>query len=936
MKFSPDDPKLTAYVLGELDKTEAAAIEQELKNSAELRQAVDEIRATAEFLKTEFATEEKLSLSAQQKQTIAAELPPTNLIPMPKRKIAVFVSISAIAAAVMFILTWGFRFTSTEPKLATNPSPYKYAQNAEQAKRNELAAQKNAEGEKAPGPAVQPADVHNTAQGQEAVQNSTKLAHDGQLLFEMGKLDQAEGKLREAKKLNADSASAQYYLNLIEERRFRRSTADHELVEKQKIVDVAKEWNEPLGRQTLPSSPPLTQNHKVIPPTTTGNRVIVLDETAGVFPSTGNANPTPSQKAEPSLGLEAGLNSPDSASVAAAAGVSVNGSLASVLPSTKSSDYYGLGAGKQDPNVATASGRSHFGSRTTGDLNGRGEAERLAIRKTGAATTTLGSKNAKEYAFGNRVVQLGDDQRGSIVASTRGFYDDGVEDFEVPVAAGKIPTRSLRQKNYDRSGTARYPQYIENAFESVVNAPLSTVSIDVDTASYANVRRFLSQNQMPPRDAVRVEELINYFTYSYPQPQGSDPFSVNMEVAGCPWNKEHRLVRVGLKGKEMAQDKRPPSNFVFLIDVSGSMSPSERLPLIKQALRMLVKKMTENDRIGIVVYAGNAGVVLESTSCVNKEKILEALDRLEAGGSTNGGDGIEKAYALAEENFIKGGVNRVILATDGDFNVGISDQNALVNLIQKKAKSGVFLSALGVGTDNYKDALMQKLADKGNGNYHYLDTLEEAQKVLIQQMNGTLVTIAKDVKIQIEFNPAQVQSYRLIGYEKRIMEAQDFNNDKKDAGEIGAGHTVTALYEIVPTGVDEEEPRPAVDDLKYQSKPRRITPKTDRREPRSDDSNELLTLKLRFKKPDGDTSKLIEFPLHENGKKFSNASTDFRFATAVAGFGMLLKDSEYRGNIGYDQVRELAEGAKGDDKEGYRSEFINLVKKAKSLDRNRE
>jgi len=487
----------------------------------------------------------------------------------------------------------------------------------------------------------------------------------------------------------------------------------------------------------------------------------------------------------------------------------------------------------------------------------------------------------------------------------------------------------------ERGDTARYPQYIENSFDSVLNAPLSTFSIDVDTASYANVRRFLTQGQMPPHDAVRVEEMVNYFIYNYPPPRDGEPFSVNMETAGCPWNKAHRLVRVGLKGKEIAQDKRPPSNFVFLIDVSGSMSPSERLPLIKQALRMLVKRMTENDRIGIVVYAGNAGVVLESTSCVSKEKILEALDRLEAGGSTNGGEGIQKAYALAEENFIKGGVNRVILATDGDFNVGMTDQNELVNMIQRKAKSGIFLSTLGVGTDNYKDALLQKLADKGNGNYHYLDTLEEAQKVLIQQMNGTLVTIAKDVKIQIEFNPAQVKSYRLIGYEKRILEAQDFNNDKKDAGEIGAGHTVTALYEIVPASADEEL-SPAVDDLKYQ--PKKHATKVRQTERRaldySSENGELLTLKLRYKKPDGDTSKLIKFSLNDDGKKFSSASTDFQFAASVASFGMFLKDSEYKGKFSYEAILETAQSAKGDDKEGYRAEFINLVKKAKSLDRN--
>ena len=474
--------------------------------------------------------------------------------------------------------------------------------------------------------------------------------------------------------------------------------------------------------------------------------------------------------------------------------------------------------------------------------------------------------------------------------------------------------------------TPTYPHLIENSFLTALNHPLSTFSIDVDTASYANVRRFLNEGRMPPPDAVRIEEMVNYFKYNYPQPRGEDPFAANIEIAGCPWNSEHRLVRIGLKGREIAQDKRPPSNFVFLIDVSGSMQPPERLPLIKQALRQLVKKMTENDRVAIVVYASNAGIKLQSTSCSQKEKILEAIDELDAGGSTAGAAGIQAAYDVAQENFIKGGVNRVLLCTDGDFNVGITDQGQLVKMIQDKAKGGVSLTTLGVGTDNYKDALMQKLADKGNGNYAYLDTLEEAQKVLIEQMSGTLVTIAKDVKIQIEFNPAQVSAYRLIGYEKRMLRKEDFNNDAKDAGEIGAGHTVTALYEIVLVGGEIRGGE--VDDLKYQhpaeEKPERYV---------SDGSKELLTLKLRYKQPDGDKSRLLEFPVTDNGRRFNNASTDFKFAAAVAEFGMLLRDSEFKGSSSYGAVLELAGEAKGADAEDYRSEFLNLVRKAQELQR---
>jgi secreted protein with Ig-like and vWFA domain len=385
--------------------------------------------------------------------------------------------------------------------------------------------------------------------------------------------------------------------------------------------------------------------------------------------------------------------------------------------------------------------------------------------------------------------------------------------------------------------TAAYDHIVENPFLDAKSNPLSTFSIDVDTASYSNIRRFINQGQLPPKDAVRLEEMINYFTYDYPQPNDGKPFSINLDVAGCPWEMSHRLVRVGLKGREIAVDKRGASNLVFLLDVSGSMTPAERLPLIKQSMRLLVEKLTENDRVAIVVYAGASGLALPSTTGDHKDEILAALEQLQPGGSTNGAEGIELAYKIAAGNFIKGGVNRVILATDGDFNVGVTNQGDLIRLIQEKAKSGVFLSVLGVGTDNLKDSTMQNLADKGNGNYAYLDSLEEGRKVLVQQMNGTLVTIAKDVKIQVEFNPARVASYRLIGYEKRMLRKEDFNNDKIDAGEIGAGHTVTALYEVVPAGTASRAP---VDPLKYSGESAPAA---------ASGSNEMLTVKLRHKAP---------------------------------------------------------------------------------------
>jgi len=481
--------------------------------------------------------------------------------------------------------------------------------------------------------------------------------------------------------------------------------------------------------------------------------------------------------------------------------------------------------------------------------------------------------------------------------------------------------------------TATYDKVEENPFLPAATNPLSTFSIDVDTASYANVRRFINSGSLPPKDAVRVEEMINYFTYDYKEPEGDKPFSIDLDATSCPWEPSHRLLRIGLKAREVANEKRPASNLVFLLDVSGSMMPAERLPLVKQAMRLLVDKLTENDRVAIVIYAGGSGLALKSTPGNEKEKILRALEELQAGGSTNGAEGIELAYKVAADNFIKGGVNRVILATDGDFNIGVTNQGDLIRLIETKAKTGVFLSVLGVGTDNLKDSTMQKLADKGNGNYAYLDSVEEARKVLVQQINGTLMTIAKDVKIQVEFNPARVASYRLIGYEKRLLRKEDFNNDKVDAGEIGAGHTVTALYEVVPAGAGATDPAasvPPVDPLKYQSPSAPAT--TAKSE--GNGSPEMVTVKLRHKKPDGDVSELTEKSFTDNGSKFENAAPDLKFAAAVAEFGMLLRDSQFKGKGTFGAVIEWAQEGKGRDAAGYRAGFIEMAHKAQSLKRS--
>jgi Ca-activated chloride channel homolog len=471
--------------------------------------------------------------------------------------------------------------------------------------------------------------------------------------------------------------------------------------------------------------------------------------------------------------------------------------------------------------------------------------------------------------------------------------------------------------------TEAYDFISDNPFMRVTQDPLATFSIDVDTASYANIRRFLSMNQLPPKDSVRIEEMINYFNYDYPSPTGQHPIAAYTEVAAAPWKPEHRLVRIGIKGKDIDIAKRPPSNLVFLVDVSGSMATPEKLPMLKSAMKLMVEKLGEGDHVAIVTYAGASGVHLRSTSGDKKQVINSAIDALNSGGSTNGGAGILLAYETAMSNFIRGGTNRVILATDGDFNVGVTNQGDLTRLIEEKAQSGVFLSVLGFGMGNYKDSTLEKLADKGNGNYAYIDTLNEARKVLVEEMSGTLLTIAKDVKIQVEFNPAEVNAYRLIGYENRALRHQDFNDDKKDAGDMGASQTVTALFEVVPRGVEVEIS--AVDQLKYQERAL---------DTRRAANGEILNVRIRYKDPDGNTSQLMETPVIDRRTAFNNASTDFRFAAAVASFGMVLRDSPHKGQSTMDSVIEIAEKSRGADKNGYRDEFVQLVRKARALKGN--
>ena len=473
-----------------------------------------------------------------------------------------------------------------------------------------------------------------------------------------------------------------------------------------------------------------------------------------------------------------------------------------------------------------------------------------------------------------------------------------------------------------RMNTEEYDRIQENGFKSVADTPLSTFSIDVDPASYSNMRRFINRGELPPADAIRTEELVNYFSYDYPKPTGNDPVKITVEAGTCTWNTAHRLVRIGLKAKEIPTEQLPASNLVFLIDISGSMWGANRLDLVKSSLKLLVNNLRNKDKVAIVTYAGSAGVKLEATSGGDKQKIREAIDELTASGSTAGGAGIHLAYQIAKKNFISDGNNRIILCSDGDFNVGVSSAEGLEQLIEKERKSGVHLTVLGYGMGNYKDKKIQVLAEKGNGNHAYIDNLQEANRVLVGEFGATLHTVAKDVKLQVEFNPSQVQAYRLIGYESRLLKDEDFNNDAKDAGDMGAGHTVTAFYEVIPAGVKNEYVG-KVDDLKYQKKEKMTLKPTG--------SDELLTVKLRYKAPDKDVSRKMELPFVDN--KGDSVSSDFRFASAVAMFGQLLRDSDFKGTTDYDKVIKLAKQGLNNDERGYRREFIRLVEAAKGLEK---
>ena len=570
--------------------------------------------------------------------------------------------------------------------------------------------------------------------------------------------------------------------------------------------------------------------------------------------------------------------------------------------------YSGRGAGKSDSVAGEPFGNS-------GAMK-KNESASMVARNSIDAFSRPKLDGAREWSRLTKV-------RGRFVATVDGDSNNTAKEAELAEEPGDTDAENEVPAQQFAPGTEQYDRIVDNRFCAVEKQPLSTFSIDVDTASYANMRRFLNEGRLPPADAVRIEELVNYFRYDYAPPRDSTPFAVHIETAACPWREEHRLVRIGLKGREIDRKNRGPSNLVFLLDVSGSMGMPDKLPLVKQAMRLLVEQLGEDDRVAIVTYASGTDVRLPSARGQQRARILATIDALEAGGCTYGSAGLDLAYQQAAEHFIQNGVNRVILCTDGDLNVGITNDDDLSRLIQKKAKSGVFLTVLGFGTGNLKDSKMEKLADKGNGVYAYIDGLREARRVLVEQLSGSLVTIAKDVKIQVEFNPAEVAEYRLLGYENRVMANRDFSNDKKDAGDIGAGHTVTALYEITPAqngrNVDEDGQT-----LKYHH-PKKATVAA------TESNGELLTVRLRYREPTGSKSRLLEFPARDSDASFAQASADFRFAASVAAFGLVLRHSPHRGNATLPAVEKQAATALGSDPNGYRAEFIDLVRKARSL-----
>jgi Ca-activated chloride channel family protein len=909
--INPEDPKWTAYVLGELDEAERAEIERLVEISEEARALVEELTVATASLKEELTSHMPLMMSPEQRAAIrkAAEPEPRRWLEMFPAKWGMGLAAAAVIVLAV-VLPVTLRDRAREDNVRTAESP-----------RLEVA----------------PQVATDTAQSAVALSDAVE---------ETEASPQQERRQQPLGETQPGAVAAP----VLTKEQFAALAQDGPVAPAQTATRDAV----PSGRNSSVNGAVMDASGALIPGVTVtaknkGTGIVVTGVTnesgayalLGLEPGTyevAASLPGFQSRTVTDLRLNANqgfrLNFPmEVASVNSSVPVSAD----SVLTTSAAS----VGEVLTEKSVANAAPPPPVAAppppppRPTRTLSVE---QRGAGGRGGAANN---SGVAREEAKQGQQGQQGQGQGRQAAPQTGPGVGGGLAGSLLPQSVQRITTveagpppppppgyRADRIYN-PAPNTEAYDRIVDNPFVRTTQENLATFSIDVDTASYANVRRFLNQNQLPPRDAVRIEELINYFSYDYAQPSGNAPIAPNMEVATAPWNPQHRLVRIGIKAREVNAKQRPASNLVFLIDVSGSMNSPEKLPLVKSGLHMLVSQLGENDFVSIVVYAGSSGLVLRPTSGMNKETIRQAIDSLQPGGSTNGASGITLAYDQATANFLRNGVNRVILMTDGDFNVGITSQGALTRLIEDKAKSGVFLSVLGFGMGNIKDSTLEKLADQGNGHYAYIDNTTEARKVLVEEMSGTLVTVAKDVKIQVDFNPARVEAYRLIGYENRVLQAEDFNNDAKDAGDMGAGHTVTALFEVVPKG--GAVPGPSIDPSKYTQPQARAEADLARNAGAS--SNEMLTLRVRYKLPDATNSTRMDVPLVDRGASFARASQDFRFAAAVAEFGMILRNSPYRGNARMESVLDIAEGSRGSDRNGYRQEFISLVQKARGLER---
>jgi len=897
-----DESKLTAYALGELDATESAQVEDYLKDNPEARRLVDEIRQVTRLVEAQLASEPALALTDDQRRRIRAGKRP--------RRVGRIILRGAMAAAAVFLM--GVFITSIFA-----PGFWRKAVSVVWTDDVEMLRPADGVAAKETGPDPYGWDRRSEKATEGLVTGRSDGDTEAKSVIASGAYD-----LQDSAPTTPDAVAPP--------------------------VDVADDSGVAELAGLGYAGGPRTDTHYL--PTPSGNKD-KLETAEEKLPAVTMylARDMRSPEREPDYGHDSGGRIPDT-EITVAGGYLDEGRTGQAGETGES--WSAVAAYPKDWRELS------FGLRSGGRRRALTDQDRQAYRVLGKRLQGLDVNNAEfghvvaylsEQAGGkmrvrwNQLAEAGvtpqttvsihqpDRRLGQMLSVIMVDLSDGqtlgfvVQDGAVTISTAEdlgVDAETVRRANASWNREA-YRDIQDNPFKAVMDHPLSTFSIDVDTASYSNVRRMLNNNQLPPNGAVRIEELVNYFSYDYMPPSEEDPhpFAAHVDVADCPWQPGHQLVRVGLKGREVAAEKRPAGNFVFLLDVSGSMKPANKLPLVIKAMKMLVEQLSAEDRIAIVVYAGAAGLVLDSTPGDRKDLIVGKLEHLSAGGSTQGSAGIVRAYEVAAANFIEGGVNRVILCTDGDFNVGVTSESELVELITAEAKTGVFLTVLGFGMGNLQDDRLEALADKGNGNYGYIDSEAEARKVFVEQLTGTLVTIAKDVKIQIEFNPRKVAAYRLIGYENRLLAKEDFNDDTKDAGEIGAGHTVTALYELVPAG--QPAPTADVDELKYQQ-PAAV----------ADDgafADELLTLKLRYKQPDGDTSTLMETPLIDRRREFAAAGEDFQFAAAVAAYGMILRDSPYCGTANMDAVIETAQAARGEDRGGYRLQFISLARRARDL-----